>query len=228
MRFSSCWMLGGLGTRDWINKINRLTIPVICARHLLQKRVAKNKHKKPLSPREGKEKLKALKDDFIQEVNDAIKDGNVPPKSKKNYLLQRVAASIHVFNYTTAERLERRKPGAPPREIALQTLDRAQRFIEFAETQKEFVLEVRFHAVYQINEFHVSCSFLVLKWLDFDDVLRKWNVKGCVILAWIHFSDVLFTWLFPGYRIPNQFLTWRRTPPATRIWHEESPPSLPW
>ena len=74
-------------------------------------------HDTPSSPyifTEVKEKLKTLKDDFIEVVNDAIKDGNGPPKWKKINLLQRVAASIHVFNYTTAEFLGGCKPGAPP------------------------------------------------------------------------------------------------------------------
>ena len=52
------------------------------------------------------QKLTALQDDFIQEVNDAIKAGNVPPKSKKIDLLQRVAVCLHVFDYTTSGLIE--------------------------------------------------------------------------------------------------------------------------
>lgn len=96
---------------------------------------------------EGEEKLKRLKDEFIIEVNDAIKEGNVLLKSKKINLLQRVAASLHIFNHVTAELLEGRQPTRPPREIALETLRRAQRFVEFAETQKEIVMEVIFHVI---------------------------------------------------------------------------------
>lgn len=89
---------------------------------------------------EGEEKLKGLKDEFIIEVNDAIKEGNVPLKSKK-------FTCLHVFNHVMAELLEGRQPTRPPREIALETLHRAQRFMEFAETQKEIVMEVIFHVI---------------------------------------------------------------------------------
>ena len=50
---------------------------------------------------EALQTLTSLKDDFIRDVNDAIQNGNVPPKSKKIDLLQRVATSLHVFNFIT-------------------------------------------------------------------------------------------------------------------------------
>jgi len=45
--------------------------------------------------------LTSLKDDFIKDINDAIQNGNVPSKSMKNDLLQRVATSLHVETFMT-------------------------------------------------------------------------------------------------------------------------------
>ena len=91
---------------------------------------------------EALQTLTSLKDDFIRDVNDAIQNGNVPPKSKKIDLLQRVATSLHVFNFITDALLQGRKPPAPPTQISLQTLQQAKRCVEYAETQKEIVMEV--------------------------------------------------------------------------------------
>ena len=91
---------------------------------------------------EALQTLTSLKDDFIRDVNDAIQNGNVPPKSKKIDLLQRVATSLHVFNFITNALLQGRKPPAPPTQISLQTLQQAKRYVEYAETQKEIVMEV--------------------------------------------------------------------------------------
>ena len=92
--------------------------------------------------------LTSLKDDFIKDVNDAIQDANIPPKSKKIDLLQRVATSLHVFNFITNELLHGRKPPAPPTEISLETLQQAQRYVDYVETQKDIVMEVSFHLLY--------------------------------------------------------------------------------
>ena len=63
------------------------------------------------------QKLTASQDDFIQEVNDAINAGNMPPKSKKIDLLQHVAVCLHVFDYTTSELIESRQPRTLPQSI---------------------------------------------------------------------------------------------------------------
>ena len=44
-------------------------------------------------------------DQFVTEVNDAIRDGKVPLKSKMPELISRVATALHVFNHTMAELL---------------------------------------------------------------------------------------------------------------------------
>ena len=91
---------------------------------------------------EAHQTLTFLRDDFIQEVNSAIQNGNIPPKSKKVDLMQRIATSLHLFNHVTDELLQGRKPPAPPREVSLETLQRAKRYVEYAETHKEIVMEV--------------------------------------------------------------------------------------
>ena len=86
--------------------------------------------------------LTSLKDDFIKEVNEAIQNGNVPPKSKEIDLLQRVATSLHVFNFITDELLQGQKPPTVLTQISLETLQQAKRYVKYAETQKEIVMKV--------------------------------------------------------------------------------------
>ena len=49
---------------------------------------------------------------------------------------------LHVFDHTTSELIEGRQPRMPPQSISLQTLNRAQQFVDYAETQKQIVMEV--------------------------------------------------------------------------------------
>ena len=48
--------------------------------------------------------LRETIDDFVAEVNTAIQQGQVPPKSKMPELIPRVATALHVFNYTSSLR----------------------------------------------------------------------------------------------------------------------------
>ena len=91
---------------------------------------------------EATEKLTSLKNDFIRKVNDAIQHGSVPPKSKKIDVLQRLAASLHVFNHVTEALIQGQKPSTPPRAISLDTLNKAKLFVDYTDTQKEIVMEV--------------------------------------------------------------------------------------
>ena len=94
---------------------------------------------------EAQHKLTILKDDFITQVNDVIRQGNVPPKSKKIDLLQRVATSLHVFDFVANELLHGRKPPSPHKGISLEMLEKALKYVEYVETQKEIAVEVCFH-----------------------------------------------------------------------------------
>ena len=66
---------------------------------------------------DGLELLEKLSNIFIKEVNQAIEEGNVPSKSKKIDLIQRVAVSLHVFNHIAAALLQGQQPGAPAWEV---------------------------------------------------------------------------------------------------------------
>lgn len=42
---------------------------------------------------------------FVAEINEAVQDGTVPPKSKTPELIPRLATALHVFNHVIAELL---------------------------------------------------------------------------------------------------------------------------
>ena len=54
---------------------------------------------------EGKELLREKMDQFVAEVNEAIRDGKVPPKSKTPDLIPRIACALHVFYYAMEQLL---------------------------------------------------------------------------------------------------------------------------
>ena len=61
-------------------------------------------------------------DQFAVEVDTAIQQGKVPPKSKIPELVPRVATVLHVFNHTMNELLSGVPATAPPTEISNTTL----------------------------------------------------------------------------------------------------------
>ena len=54
---------------------------------------------------EGKEQLREEMDQFVAEVNETIRDGKVPSKSKTPELIPRIGCVLHVFNHTMEELL---------------------------------------------------------------------------------------------------------------------------
>ena len=62
---------------------------------------------------------------IVAEVNDAIREGKVPPKSKMPELIPRVATALHVFNHTMGELLAGVPASPPPTQIAKSTLENA-------------------------------------------------------------------------------------------------------
>lgn len=52
--------------------------------------------------------------DFVAEVNTAIRQGQVPPKSKMPEVIPRVASALHVFNHTMEELLAGVPASSPP------------------------------------------------------------------------------------------------------------------
>ena len=82
-------------------------------------------------------------DQFAVEVNTAIQQGKIPPKSKIPELVPRVATALHVFNHTMNELLAGVPATAPPTEISKTTLENATEFVNHLESQKDILCQVR-------------------------------------------------------------------------------------
>ena len=87
--------------------------------------------------------LRETIDDFVAEVNTAIRQGQVPPKSKMPELIPRVASALHVFNHTMEELLAGVPASSPPCEISKTTLESATSFVHHLESQKGILCQVR-------------------------------------------------------------------------------------
>ena len=88
--------------------------------------------------------LRETIDEFVGEVNTAIKQGQVPPKSKMPELIPRVATALHVFNHTMEALLAGAPASSPPTEIAKTTLESATEFVHHLEGQKGILCQVKF------------------------------------------------------------------------------------
>ena len=86
--------------------------------------------------------IMTLEAEFIEELNNALKEGVAGPKSKKVDLLKRVAVSIHVFNHIATRLLRGCKPGAPAKEVTLSTVEKALKFVDYCVGQKDVIVEV--------------------------------------------------------------------------------------
>ena len=81
-------------------------------------------------------------DQFAVEVNTAIGQGKVPPKSKIPELVPHVATALHVFNHTMNELLSGVPATAPPTEISNTTFESAAQFVHHLESQKDILCQV--------------------------------------------------------------------------------------
>ena len=81
-------------------------------------------------------------DQFVAEVNEAIRDSKVPLKSKMPELVPRVAAALLVFNHTMTELLTGVPASFPPAEISKSTLENANEFVQHLESQKDLLCQV--------------------------------------------------------------------------------------
>ena len=88
--------------------------------------------------------LTKVNDDFIQEVNPLIEQGNVPPKSRRIDVIQRLAVSLHVFNHVASALFQGQKPAPPDREVDKQTLEASISLVGYMESQKQIVAEVKY------------------------------------------------------------------------------------
>ena len=100
-------------------------------------------------------------DQFVADVNEAIRDGKVPPKSKMPELVPRVAAALHVFNHTMSELLAGVPASSPPNEISKFTLENATEFVQHLESQKDLLCQVSNPAtIYAIAQmYHLLINF---------------------------------------------------------------------
>lgn len=86
--------------------------------------------------------LDNLNTQFIEEINDALQEGQPLPKSKKVDIVQRVAVSVHILNHTCSQLLTGQVPTAPSDEVDVNTFQEALKYVEWAEEQKTIFLEV--------------------------------------------------------------------------------------
>ena len=93
---------------------------------------------------EAQQHLRDNTDQFVTEVNDAIREGKVPPKSKLPELVPRVATALHVFNHAMNELLAGVPATSPSAEIQKSTLERATDFVNHLESQKSILCHVSY------------------------------------------------------------------------------------
>lgn len=89
----------------------------------------------------AKELLREKMDEFVAEVNEAIRNGKVPPKSKTPELIPRIACALHVFNHVMEELLAGIPSSQPDTTISKTTLESAASFVNHLETQKEILCQ---------------------------------------------------------------------------------------
>ena len=92
---------------------------------------------------EGKELLREKMDQFVAEVNEAIREGKVPPKLKTPELIPRVACALQAFNHAMTELLTGVPATQPDLTITKVTLENAASYVTHLEMQKEILCQVR-------------------------------------------------------------------------------------
>lgn len=95
--------------------------------------------------------LRENTDQFVAEVNDAIREGKVPPKSKLPELVPRISTALHVFNHVMAELLAGVPATPPPTQIEKSTLEKAMDFVNHLESQKSILCHVSYT--------HIQCNY---------------------------------------------------------------------
>ena len=96
---------------------------------------------------QGKEFLRDTMDQFVDEVNNAIREGKVPPKSKTPELIPRLACALHVFNHVMGELLAGVSATQPPNTISKATLESAASFVNHLESQKDILCQVNTYSI---------------------------------------------------------------------------------
>ena len=92
---------------------------------------------------------------FVAEVNEAIRNGKVPLKSKTPELIPRIACTLHVFDHDMEQLLVGAPSSQPDTIISKTTLENAASFVNPLETQKEILCQV-------INRKHENFHFSLI------------------------------------------------------------------
>ncbi|KAJ7323388.1 hypothetical protein OS493_031863 [Desmophyllum pertusum] len=80
-------------------------------------------------------------DHFVSEVNEAIREGKVLPKSKMAELIPRIATLLHVFNHSMVQLLAGTTATPPSSKILAETLENATAFVKHLECQKDILCQ---------------------------------------------------------------------------------------
>ena len=100
---------------------------------------------------QGKEFLRETMDQFVDEVNDAIRQGKVPPKSKTPELIPRLACALHVFNHVMGELLAGVSATQPPTTISKAILQNAASFVHHLESQRDILSQVNTYSIIYLH-----------------------------------------------------------------------------
>lgn len=96
----------------------------------------------------GKALLRETLTDFINNYNQDIKDGYMPPKSKAPEIIPRIATALHVLNHVMEEVLFAQTPTDPPTTIPHTTLESAINYVQHLEAQKDILCQVLFFFIH--------------------------------------------------------------------------------
>ena len=84
-----------------------------------------------------------MNDEFIKQMNEAILNGEFPPKTKKSDLVLKVALSVHIFDHIAKALLDGKDPETPSETTELSTFKRAINYVEHIKSEKELIVEVK-------------------------------------------------------------------------------------
>ena len=91
---------------------------------------------------EAQDLLQTFHEQFIAEINEALKEGMTLPKCKKVDIVQRVAVAVHIFDHVCHCLLQGDAPTLPAEDVAAEALQHALKYVEWAEDQKTIFLDV--------------------------------------------------------------------------------------
>ena len=96
---------------------------------------------------QGNEFLRETMNQLVEELNEAIREGKVPPKSKTPELIPRLDCALHVFNHMMRELLAGVTTTQPPTAISKATLESAAFFVNHLESQKDVLCQVNTYSI---------------------------------------------------------------------------------